>query len=181
MTAPTLSPAQLSALEADRLKLIVVPLEVQPPEPSASAWVPLKGNSYRHKAPYLDAYCGARPTPENPRGMQHDLHWWTVDDRCGPPVSRLPFVAGDRIETPHANLIVTDVQVKRVKDVDNYEAMDAGFEGFYTPEGPNSYSSTDAQEPAEHFRHDFTTQYPDAWTNNVWCAFVTVRKEQPHD
>lgn len=35
----------------------------------------------KHAAPYLDAYCGGRRTPENPRGMTQWWCWWTRDDR----------------------------------------------------------------------------------------------------
>lgn len=37
----------------------------------------------KHPAPYLDAYCGERPRPWNPRGMSETWCWWQVDDRCG--------------------------------------------------------------------------------------------------
>lgn len=49
-------------------------------------------------APYLDSYCGERKTPENPRGMSREWHWWTADNRLGPHVSRCPYgVPGDRL------------------------------------------------------------------------------------
>lgn len=48
--------------------------------------------------PYIDAYCGERKTPENPRGMGLDWHWWTADDRLGTKVGRCPYgQPGDRL------------------------------------------------------------------------------------
>ncbi len=43
--------------------------------------------------PYIDAYCGERKTPENPRGMSRDWHWWTADNRLGRLVARCPYGA----------------------------------------------------------------------------------------
>lgn len=49
-------------------------------------------------APYIDAYCGERKTPENPRGMSREWHWWTADNRLGRHVARCPYgVPGDRL------------------------------------------------------------------------------------
>jgi hypothetical protein len=48
--------------------------------------------------PYIDAYCGERKTPENPRGMSRDWHWWTADNRLGRLVARCPYGApGDTL------------------------------------------------------------------------------------
>ena len=52
-------------------------------------------NTARHPEPYLDAYCGERRTPTNPRGMGRAWHWWQVDDRPGPMAFRLPCAPGD--------------------------------------------------------------------------------------
>jgi hypothetical protein len=49
-----------------------------------------------HPAPYVDAYCGARRTPENPRGMTENWAYWTRDDRPGPPF-KVGYVPGDRL------------------------------------------------------------------------------------
>lgn len=50
----------------------------------------------RHTTPYFDAYCGARKSPENPRGMSGSWCWWQVDDRQCLPTIRCPFgVPGD--------------------------------------------------------------------------------------
>lgn len=52
----------------------------------------------RHPAPYLDAYCGEKSTPANPRGMSEDWCWWTRDDRCGDSIGKCPFgKPGDRL------------------------------------------------------------------------------------
>lgn len=51
----------------------------------------------RHEAPYLDAYCGEPRTPQNPRGMSRDWHWWQVDDRPGPVACHVPYAPGDRL------------------------------------------------------------------------------------
>ena len=51
-----------------------------------------------HLAPYIDAYCGERKTPENPKGMSTNWWWWTEDDRQGPSIGRCPYGApGDRL------------------------------------------------------------------------------------
>ena len=50
----------------------------------------------RHAAPYLDAYCGERKTPANPRGMGPWWCWWTRDDRCGAQF-QVGYVPGDRL------------------------------------------------------------------------------------
>lgn len=51
-----------------------------------------------HPAPYIDAYCGERKAPENPRGMSAEWHWWTEDNRLGPRVGRCPYgQPGDRL------------------------------------------------------------------------------------
>jgi hypothetical protein len=52
----------------------------------------------RHAEPYLDAYCGEKKTPANPRGMGRDWCWWTRDDRPGATVARCPYgVPRDRL------------------------------------------------------------------------------------
>lgn len=49
-------------------------------------------------APYLDAYCGEKKTPANPRGMGVDWHWWTADNRPSVRVARCPYgKPGDRL------------------------------------------------------------------------------------
>jgi hypothetical protein len=49
-----------------------------------------------HPKPYVDAYCGARRTPENPRGMTENWAYWTRDDRPG-PLFKVGYVPGDRL------------------------------------------------------------------------------------
>lgn len=51
----------------------------------------------RHEIPYLDAYCGEPRTPQNPRGMSRNWHWWQVDDRPGLVACRAPYAPGDRL------------------------------------------------------------------------------------
>lgn len=136
MTDLTLSTAQIAALKADRLKLIVVPLDPQPSEGSIDPIVTGQG--------------------------------WIV---FGPEIDTEsiwpPHATGDRIETPHGNLIVTDVQVKRVDEITVDEAISAGR--------PTHGEFLSARR---WFREHFTTQHgPDAWQRNPWCAFVSVRKE----
>lgn len=65
-----------------------------PPPPAMENVYP--GNVPRHDAPYLDAYCGARRTTENPRGMTDRWCWWTRDDRPGGQF-RVGYVPGDRL------------------------------------------------------------------------------------
>lgn len=63
-----------------------------PPSPGMDNVYP--GNTPRHPAPYLDAYCSRERTPENPRGMSENWCYWTRDDRCGPQF-KVPYVPGD--------------------------------------------------------------------------------------
>lgn len=51
-----------------------------PPQPANSIH---PAHTRRHPAPYLDAYCNAKCTPENPRGKSDLWCWWTPDDRMG--------------------------------------------------------------------------------------------------
>lgn len=50
----------------------------------------------KHKHAYFDAYCGAKKTEANPRGMTENWCWWTRDDRCGHGC-KVRFVPGDRL------------------------------------------------------------------------------------
>jgi hypothetical protein len=65
-----------------------------PPQPAPNCH---PSHTARHPAPYLDAYCGGKPTPANPRGMGRNWHWWQVDDRPGVEAFRLPYAPGDRL------------------------------------------------------------------------------------
>lgn len=51
----------------------------------------------KYPAPYLDAYCGDKRTPNNPRGMSQRWCWWQVDDRQCLPTFKVPYVPGDRL------------------------------------------------------------------------------------
>lgn len=68
------------------------------PQPPACPDEVHPSNRVRHAAPYIDAYCGARKTEVNPRGMGEHWCWWTRDDRVGPEIGRCPYGApGDRL------------------------------------------------------------------------------------
>jgi len=71
-----------------------VALKSVPPMPDPNCH---PNNKPRHDRPYLDSYCGERPTPSNPRGMTDRWLWWQVDDRACLPEFRVPFVPGDRL------------------------------------------------------------------------------------
>jgi hypothetical protein len=60
----------------------------QPVQPAADCH---PKNVAKHPAPYLDAYCSQRKTPENPRGMSDQWCWWQVDDRQCLPMFRCPY------------------------------------------------------------------------------------------
>jgi hypothetical protein len=51
------------------------------PPPPANAIHP--NHERLHPAPYLDAYCSEKKTPQNPRGMSAMWCWWTPDNRMG--------------------------------------------------------------------------------------------------
>ena len=51
----------------------------------------------KHAAPYLDAYCSERKTPQNPRGMSTDWCWWQVDDRQCLPTFKVKCAPGARL------------------------------------------------------------------------------------
>jgi hypothetical protein len=70
-------------------------LKPQPPEMPVADCAPK--NTARHAEPYLDAYCGETRTAQNPRGMSRNWHWWQVDDRPGPCVTRTKYAPGDRL------------------------------------------------------------------------------------
>lgn len=65
-----------------------------PPQPEASCH---ERHTQKHPAPYLDAYCSGRKSPENPRGMGQEWCWWQVDDRQCLPTFKAPCVPGDRL------------------------------------------------------------------------------------
>lgn len=66
-----------------------------PEAPGMDAIFP--SNVARHPAPYLDAYCGERKTPANPRGMSRAWCWWTRDDRQCLPTFRVKCMPGERL------------------------------------------------------------------------------------
>ena len=63
-----------------------------PPAPSDENLV----HEPKHEHAYFDAYCGAKKTAANPRGMTEDWCWWTRDDRCGHGC-KVRYVPGDRL------------------------------------------------------------------------------------
>lgn len=65
-----------------------------PPRPEANCH---QRSIATHAAPYLDAYCSERHTPENPRGMSERWCWWQVDDRQCLPTFLLKCKPGDRL------------------------------------------------------------------------------------
>ncbi len=66
-----------------------------PPAPAADCH---PSHVASHATPYFDAYCGARKSPENPRGMSGSWCWWQVDDRQCLPTIRCPYgVPGDAL------------------------------------------------------------------------------------
>lgn len=67
-------------------------LKNMPPAPEHDSLV----HPPKHDAPYFDAYCGAKRTTANPRGMSGYWCWWTRDDRAGHGC-KVPFVPGDRL------------------------------------------------------------------------------------
>jgi hypothetical protein len=69
-------------------------LDNVPPQPATDCH---PKHVQRHPAPYLDSYCGDRPSPTNPRGMSDWWCWWQVDDRACLPQFRVRYVPGDRL------------------------------------------------------------------------------------
>lgn len=72
-----------------------------PPSPGVDAWLRVSlGKAVKapkHSAPYFDAYCNARRTDANPRGMSENWCWWTRDDRQCLPTFRVGYATGDRL------------------------------------------------------------------------------------
>lgn len=66
--------------------------------PDGFAFMAQQGRAQRHAKAYFDAYCGARKTPENPRGQGGHWCWWDEFDRQGPDWIKCPWgVPGDQI------------------------------------------------------------------------------------
>jgi len=85
---------EVRALLAGRKTQKRVVLKSVPPMPDPNCH---PNHKPRHKRPYLDSYCGVRPTPNNPRGMTDRWLWWQVDDRACLPEFKVSFVPGDRL------------------------------------------------------------------------------------
>lgn len=91
-------------------------------------------NAPKHPAPYLDAYCGERPTSTNPRGMGRNWHWWQIDDRPGPVAFRLPYATGDRLYVREAVCWVSRLGWRyRADDDDLSDKREAGEVGRWHP------------------------------------------------
>lgn len=91
-------------------------------------------NTPKHPAPYLDAYCGDRPTSTNPRGMGRNWHWWQIDDRPGPVAFRLPYATGDRLWVREAVCWVSRWGWRyRADDDDLSDKREAGEVGRWRP------------------------------------------------
>ncbi|MGB0410172.1 MAG: hypothetical protein ACPGFA_01180 [Pikeienuella sp.] len=71
-----------------------LPLNPVPDKPKAECH---PKHQRRHPEPYLDAYCGERPTEANPRGMSSIWQWWQVDDRMCWPQFDVRYATGDLI------------------------------------------------------------------------------------
>ena len=68
------------------------------PQPRVYAGGCHQNHKPKHSAPYFDAYCNAKKTEVNPRGMSDRWCWCAVDDRQGPDWIRCPYgVPGDRL------------------------------------------------------------------------------------
>ena len=98
-------------------------------KPQPAPWV--QSTPDRHPttrtAPYIDAYCGERKTPENPRGMSRDWHWWTADDRLGPLAARCPYGApGDTLWVREAHALSANPDLKPWYRLDHPEACGSG-------------------------------------------------------
>jgi hypothetical protein len=65
-----------------------------PPQPASDCH---PKHEQRHPQPYLDSYCSASRTADNPRGMTDRWGWWQVDDRACLPQFRVGYVPGDRL------------------------------------------------------------------------------------
>ncbi len=82
---PVILPIELRPLE---IKAILLGTATQlrravDPQPSVCGPSENKWPTERTE-PYLDAYCSAERTPENPRRMSQFWCWWTPDNRQGP-------------------------------------------------------------------------------------------------
>lgn len=63
-----------------------------PPQPETNCH---PSHQQKHPAPYLDAYCSKRPSPQNPRGMGEFWNWWQADDRACLPQFKVGYMPGD--------------------------------------------------------------------------------------
>jgi len=102
-----LSPHEVLAVRAGQQTQIWRPLQSEVPEPPALDDIHPR-HQPKHPAPYLDAYCSERKTPENPRGMSATWCWWTRDDRQGLPTFEVGFVPGQRLWVREAWQVVRE-------------------------------------------------------------------------
>ena len=154
-----------------------LPLDPQPPEMPKPDCHPK--NTPRHPQPYLDAYCGERRTPENPRGMSLNWHWWQVDDRCGPTVARTSYKPGDTLEFDEFILRITDVRVQRVQDISEADACAEGINGGCLTCGGDDPCGCLNPRPdhIDAFIWEYNaTHGPDAYDRNDWVAAYTFER-----
>ena len=158
MTHLALSPAQITALEADTLKLIVVPLDPQPldgfgdPE-IIGDWVMfnLYGKAEAMRLPYTIGQ--TIPTPHGNRIV------------TGVDVKRVRDVTENE-------MVLTGIQP-------HPEYPPLWKRGKL--KGDQNIAQATAF-PRLAYRSIIEAQHgPDAWERNDWCSFVSVRKEQNDD
>ena len=114
---------------------------------------------------YIDAYCGERKTPENPRGMSRDWHWWTADNRLGRLVARCPYgQPGDMLWVREA--------WRAPSQYDDWPPS-------RLPPGVDVQYMADASAPwASRYR---SPRFMPRWASRITLRITDVRVERLHD
>lgn len=108
-----------------------------PPMPALDNIHP--NHATKHALPYLDAYCGERKTPDNPRGMGDLWCWWTRDDRPGEQF-RVGYRPGDRLyvrETWMPHSLYAGMKPREMPPSKIFFAADNAYAPSNTPWRPN--------------------------------------------
>jgi len=119
----------------------------------------------KHRAPYLDAYCSRRPSPDNPRGMSNDWCWWQVDDRQCLPTFKVSYAPGDLLYVREAWRAWADHDALPPRDIP------AGADVQYLADDPASPWDS-------RYRH---ARFMPRWASRITLEVSEVRVQRLQD